>query len=76
MDLLRLERGFESGFGYDGGVEYFVLEGAFQDAHGSYPVGSWLRLPAGSSQAIQVTEPCLVWRKQGHLLNPVSYLES
>jgi len=76
VELLRLERDFESRFAYDGGVEYFVLEGAFRDAHGSYPAGVWLRLPAGSSQVIQVTEPCLVWRKQGHLLNPVSFLES
>ncbi|MEJ2345574.1 MAG: cupin domain-containing protein [Gammaproteobacteria bacterium] len=76
VDLLRLEAGFEGRFVYDGGVEYFVLEGAFDDVQGRYPAGSWLRLPAGSSQAIRVTEPCCVWRKQGHLLNPVSYLES
>ena len=31
---------------YDGGVEIFVLEGAFEDEQGSYGKHSWLRLPA------------------------------
>ena len=31
------------------GEELFVLEGAFEDEHGVYPAGTWLRQPAGSS---------------------------
>ncbi|MFO8024308.1 cupin domain-containing protein [Thiohalophilus sp.] len=75
VDMLELEPGFEHRFEYEGGVEYFVLEGAFDDDQGNYTQGSWLRLPAGSNHRVRVTEPCRVWRKQGHLLQPVSYLE-
>lgn len=56
-----------------GGVEYFILQGSFADDQGQYSEGSWLRLPAGSRQSIRVTDDCLVWRKAGHLLTPVSY---
>lgn len=58
---------------FAGGVEYFVIEGRFSDQMDVYAKGSWLRLPAGSSQHIQVEQDCLVWRKTGHLLNPVRY---
>ena len=75
VDILRLDAGYSETYDYPGGVEYFVLEGGFRDQQGEYTQGGWLRLPAGSTQAIQVSESCLVLRKQGHLLNPVSYLE-
>ena len=58
---------------FNGGVEYFVLKGRFSDDEATYTEGSWLRLPAKSTQNIIVNEPCLVLRKTGHLLNPVSY---
>lgn len=58
---------------FEGGVEYFVLDGAFSDQDGCYTQGSWLRLPADSTQSIKVLEDCQVLRKHGHLLNPVSY---
>lgn len=58
---------------FPGGVEYFVLEGSFSDQHGTHTAGSWLRLPAGSKQNIQVTQDCLLLRKSGHLLKPVDY---
>lgn len=59
---------------FQGGVEYFVLQGGFKDQDGTYTEGSWLRLPAGSGQSIQVMEQtCLVLRKTGHLLDPVTY---
>lgn len=58
---------------YEGGVEYFLVEGAFKDAQGSYTTGSWLRLPASSSQDIEVMQDSLVLRKSGHLKNPVTY---
>lgn len=59
---------------FDGGVEYFVLAGSFHDQNGVYPEGSWLRLPPGSRQTLQVDTQCTVYRKSGHLLNPVSYV--
>jgi anti-sigma factor ChrR (cupin superfamily) len=34
--------------GHPGGEEIFVLDGVFQDEHGTYPAGSWLRNPPGS----------------------------
>ena len=58
---------------FDAGVEYFVLHGNFSDDAGIYNEGSWLRLPAGSTQSITVNEDCLVLRKSNHLLKPVSY---
>ncbi len=30
---------------FDGGVEYFLINGSFQDACGIYADGAWLRLP-------------------------------
>jgi anti-sigma factor ChrR (cupin superfamily) len=59
---------------YEGGAEYLVLEGSFSDEQGRYEAVSWLRLPVGSSQSIQVAQDCLVLRKQGHLINPVTYV--
>jgi len=58
---------------FAGGAEYFVLAGSFRDQDDSYPQGSWLRLPAGSRQTIHADHDCLLLRKTGHLLNPVSY---
>jgi hypothetical protein len=34
-----------------GGEEILVLEGVFEDEHGRYPAGSWLRSPHGSMHA-------------------------
>lgn len=58
---------------FPGGVEYFVLTGAFSDQEGTYKEGAWLRLPARTKQSIEVIEDCTVMCKTGHLLNPVSY---
>ncbi len=33
------------------GEETFVLDGAFEDEHGSYPAGPWIREPPGSRHA-------------------------
>lgn len=49
------------------GAEYFVLTGSFADDHGTYTEGSWLRLPAGSTQEISTANGCTVWLKRGHL---------
>lgn len=58
---------------FDGGVEYFVVEGSFSDQDGEYSEGSWLRLPPGSVQAIHVDRECRLYRKRDHLLNPITY---
>ncbi len=50
--LLRVEAG-AGPFPHDhpGGEETFVLDGAFEDEHGSYPAGTWIREPPGSRHA-------------------------
>ena len=58
---------------FPGGVEYFLLKGSFRDEKAVYTEGSWLRLPVNSMQTIEVIEDCLVLRKSGHLLSPVTY---
>lgn len=50
-----------------GGEEIFVLEGTFQDEHGSYPAGSWIRSPHLSQHTPFSDEGCLIWVKTGHL---------
>ncbi|MBA4043138.1 MAG: cupin [Erythrobacter sp.] len=50
-----------------GGEEILVLEGTFEDEHGRYPAGSWLRSPHGSEHTPFSTEGCLIFVKTGHL---------
>lgn len=50
-----------------GGEEIFVLEGTFQDEHGDYPAGSWLRSPHLSEHTPFSDEGCLIYVKTGHL---------
>lgn len=50
-----------------GGEEILVLEGVFEDEHGRYPAGSWLRSPHMSMHAPFSEEGCLIWVKTGHL---------
>nr|WP_309502530.1 cupin domain-containing protein [uncultured Roseovarius sp.] len=50
-----------------GGEEIFVLEGTFQDEHGNYPAGSWIRSPHMSRHAPWSDEGCLIYVKTGHL---------
>ncbi|PVB59753.1 cupin domain-containing protein [Labrenzia sp. 011] len=52
---------------FPGGVEYFVVDGSFEDQDGRYDQGTWLRLPPGSEQTIRTTRGTRVWRKSGHL---------
>jgi anti-sigma factor ChrR (cupin superfamily) len=52
---------------HDAGEEIYVLEGSFEDEHGHYPAGTWLRNPHGSSHAPKSEEGCLLWMKTGHL---------
>jgi anti-sigma factor ChrR (cupin superfamily) len=53
--------------GHPGGEEILVLEGVFEDEQGTYPTGSWLRNPAGSSHRPWSEAGCTIWVKTGHL---------
>lgn len=53
--------------GHPSGEEIFVLEGVFQDEHGTYPAGSWLRHPPGSVHRPWSETGCTIWVKTGHL---------
>jgi anti-sigma factor ChrR (cupin superfamily) len=50
-----------------GGEEILVLDGVFEDEHGAYPKGSWLRNPHGSEHTPFSDEGCLIFVKTGHL---------
>ncbi|MEM5584642.1 cupin domain-containing protein [Roseibium sp. AS2] len=52
---------------FPGGVEYFVVEGSFEDLDGHYGQGTWLRLPPGSRQTVNTSHGARLWRKTGHL---------
>jgi anti-sigma factor ChrR (cupin superfamily) len=56
-----------SAHGHPGGEEIFVLEGVFADEQGTYPAGTWLRNPAGSSHTPFSREGCTIYVKTGHL---------
>jgi len=53
--------------GHPGGEEILVLEGVFQDEHGTYPAGGWLRNPPGSVHRPWSEAGCTIWVKTGHL---------
>jgi hypothetical protein len=50
-----------------GGQEVFVLEGVWEDEHGRYPAGTWVRNPPDFAQAGRSPEGCLLYVKTGHL---------
>ncbi|MEY3463661.1 MAG: hypothetical protein RLZZ468_1439 [Cyanobacteriota bacterium] len=52
---------------HGGGEEILVLGGVFQDEHGTYPAGSWLRNPPGSVHSPWSDPGCTIWVKTGHL---------
>jgi anti-sigma factor ChrR (cupin superfamily) len=52
---------------HDLGEEVFVLEGVFEDEHGSYPTGTYLKNPAGSSHTPLSTQGCTLLVKLRHL---------
>jgi hypothetical protein len=68
-DVTRLERwapGADPGAAcYREGVEFFVLEGRFADDEGTYPSGSWLRLPAGARHHPRSETGCTLYVKLG-----------
>jgi anti-sigma factor ChrR (cupin superfamily) len=53
---------------HHGGEEILVLEGAFHDADGHYPQGSWVRYPDGSAhRPYTLGDGALLYVKEGHL---------
>ena len=50
-----------------GGEEIFVIEGTFQDEHGDYPAGTWIRSPHSSKHDPFSDDGCLIYVKTGHL---------
>jgi len=52
-----------------GGEEIFVVEGVFEDEHGRYPQGCWIRSPHLSQHQPFSREGCLIFVKTGHLLD-------
>ncbi len=55
-----------------GGEEIFVIDGVFEDEHGRYPAGSWLRSPHLSAHRPFSQEGCTIFVKTGHLDAPES----
>ncbi len=48
---------------HGGGEEFFVLEGVFQDEHGDYPAGSYVRNPPQSSHTPGSDLGCVIFVK-------------
>jgi anti-sigma factor ChrR (cupin superfamily) len=51
-----------------GGEEIFVVDGVFEDEHGSYPAGSWIRSPHLSAHKPLSKTGCTILVKTGHLI--------
>jgi anti-sigma factor ChrR (cupin superfamily) len=52
-----------------GGEEIFVVDGVFEDEHGCYPAGSWIRSPHMSLHQPFSKEGCTIFVKTGHLID-------
>ena len=50
-----------------GGEEIFVVTGVFEDEHGRYPAGTWIRSPHLSLHQPFSKEGCIILVKTGHL---------
>lgn len=48
---------------HGGGEEFLVLDGVFEDEHGSYPEGSYVRNPPGSRHAPSAPSGCTIFVK-------------
>lgn len=54
----------------EGGAEYFVLRGGFEEAGEIFAQNSWLRLPAGAAATfVAGNQGAKIWIKSGHLKN-------
>jgi anti-sigma factor ChrR (cupin superfamily) len=50
---------------HSGGEEFVVLEGVFQDEHGDYPAGSYIRNPPGTSHVPASADGCAIFVPSG-----------
>lgn len=48
---------------HDGGEEFIVLDGIFQDEHGDYPTGSYIRNPPTSRHIPRSDDGCMIFVK-------------
>ncbi|MCL6683215.1 cupin domain-containing protein [Sphingomonas sp. SE158] len=48
---------------HDGGEEFLVLDGVFQDEHGDYPAGTYVRNPPASHHAPRSESGCTIFVK-------------
>lgn len=48
---------------HHGGEEFLVLDGTFQDEHGDYPAGSYVRNPIGTRHTPASEEGCVIFVK-------------
>ncbi len=48
---------------HTGGEEFIVLEGVFQDEHGDYPAGTYVRNPPTTSHTPRAEEGCTIFVK-------------
>ncbi|MCP5154640.1 MAG: cupin domain-containing protein [Ectothiorhodospiraceae bacterium] len=48
---------------HDGGEEFLVLEGTFQDEHGDYPTGTYVRNPPTSRHTPRADAGCVIFVK-------------
>lgn len=48
---------------HDGGEEFIVLDGVFQDEHGDFPEGSYIRNPLTSSHTPGAADGCVIFVK-------------
>jgi anti-sigma factor ChrR (cupin superfamily) len=46
-----------------------VVDGVFEDEHGRYPAGTWIRSPHMSLHKPFSEEGCTIFVKTGHLLD-------
>jgi hypothetical protein len=46
---------------HTGGEEFVVLDGVFQDEHGDYPVGAYIRNPPGTSHVPSSKDGCTIF---------------
>lgn len=50
---------------HPGGEEILVLEGTFEDEHGEYPAGTWIRAPHMSTHTPFSRQGCLIYVRVG-----------
>lgn len=58
---------------HSGGEEFLVLQGVFEDEHGSYPAGTYVRNPPGSHHSPKASQGCMIFVRlmQFHPLDQV-----